>query len=190
LAHIAGTTLAKGKAKGAVKIDTKELPKAILLPNVDTRLRSATQSHRRTNKPDVVGDSAEKKQIKRGEHVINNNVMKVFRNLIEAFLQGQGTTMKTILGVMIGDALLNAGVDRDRLEREGSVRSRMFGSGMNREAMARDPLVRAEMVRSKIIIGIMVNTDMIKPGMVNAAMCDPVTFGAAELLFNKRVIRA
>jgi len=101
LGHFAGTTLVRAIEKGAVKIGYGEalyaLEKAGVEYETDRGLVEAALRQIRTNKPAVDEEATEKKRSDRGEHVINNNVLKVFKNIIDAFLQGQGTTMGAVI---------------------------------------------------------------------------------------------
>jgi hypothetical protein len=97
--HIIGTTLAKTAAKGAVKVGTAEVVRmtraAAIAGNAKTRID--TYKQRRTNKPDIdEPEDRKEKKSKRGEHVINNNVLKVFRSIIDAFLARMGSTMEMV----------------------------------------------------------------------------------------------
>ena len=95
----AGRLAIKGAAKGATRLITQQVAKkavgAAIVGNVVTRIQTKevqnVQKGRRKKKPheEDEEDEVKKKPAKRGEHVINNNVLKIFSSIINEFLQAE-----------------------------------------------------------------------------------------------------
>ena len=114
--HFAGTVVVKGAAKGVATVVAKKAASsaavagaaAVVNANLRATARDIAHEQNRRREPD---DSPrpqpkdEKKRPKRGEHVINNNVLRVFRDIMDEFVddrRGRGLPCRSTADLVPG----------------------------------------------------------------------------------------